>query len=264
VSGVSYLESIDVLVVDLDGVVWIGGKAIEANVRALRRLQEHMRIYYVTNNSTKSRPEYASKLRSLGLEAWESNVITSGRAATLWLKRFTKARNVYLIGEEGLKWELEVEGYHVVDRGLEAEAVVVGLDRRLTYHKLAEALKALLRGAYFIATNPDHILPEEETPIPGAGAIIAALETASKRKPDVIAGKPNPWILVSTLGDIDYSRVAVVGDRVDTDVELALRIGAKPILTLTGVTRNLDEETLRRLREANAIVVKDLGELLAR
>jgi 4-nitrophenyl phosphatase len=260
----SWANAIEILVVDLDGVVWIRGKAIEANVRALRKLQEHVKIYYVTNNSTKSRPEYALKLRSLGLEAWESNVISSGRAATLWLKKFTKARNVYLIGEEGLIWELEVEGYNIVDRGSKAEAVVVGLDRKLTYQKLAEALEALLKGAYFIATNPDHILPEEESPIPGAGAIIAALETASERKPDVIAGKPNPWIVASTLGDIDYSRVAVVGDRLDTDVELALRIGAKPILTLTGVTRNLDEETLKRLREVKTVIVKDLEELLAR
>ncbi len=257
------LKDVDVLVVDLDGVLWIGRDILEANVRALERVQEQLRIYYVTNNSTRSRVEYASRIRSLGLKAWEWNVISSGRAATLWLKRFTNARRVYVIGEEGLLWELEVEEYEVVGRGLEAEAIVVGLDRRLTYEKLAEALRALLKGAYFIATNPDHILPEEEYPIPGAGAIVAALRVASQREPDVIAGKPNPWIITSTLGDVDYSRVAVIGDRVDTDVELALRLGAKPILVLTGVTRSLDESTRRKLEEAGVIVVRSLGELLS-
>ncbi len=257
-----HLESIDILVVDLDGVVWIGSRVIEVNVRALKRLQERVKIFYVTNNSTRSRPDYALKLRSLGLNAWEWNVITSGRAATLWLKTFTKARRVYMIGEEGLAWELEREGFEVVDSGLKAEAVIVGLDRKLTYDKLVEALTAILRGAYFVATNPDHILPEEDHPIPGAGAIIAALETASRRKPDIIAGKPNPWILRSTLGDIDYRRVAVVGDRVDTDVELALRVGAKPILTLTGVTRNVEEEMLRKLGDVGVTIVRNLEELL--
>jgi len=256
------LEGVEILIVDLDGVVWVGGRVIEANVKALSRLQERLQIYYATNNSTRSRVDYASKLRSLGLEASEERVITSGRAAALWLKRFTDARNVYVIGEEGLKWELEVEGYNIVDRGLEAGAVVVGLDRSLTYGKLVEALRAILGGAYFIGTNPDHILPEEEHVIPGAGAIIAALETASGRKPDVIVGKPNPWMVTSTLGDVDYGRVVVVGDRVDTDVELALRIGAKSILTLTGVTRSLDGEAYRRLKEAGVVVVKDLEELL--
>lgn len=256
------LLDVDILVVDLDGVVWIGGRVLEENVRALRRLQELLQIYYVTNNSTASRVDYARRLERLGLKASTSNIVTSGRAATLWLRRFTSVDKVYVVGEQGLLWELQEEGLHPVETGVEAEAVVVGLDRSLTYRKLVEALRALERGAYFVATNIDHILPTEEGPIPGAGAIIAALEVASTRKPDVIAGKPNPWIIKSTLGEIDYSRVAVVGDRVDTDIELALRLGAKPILVLTGVTRNLDEKTIRILREKSVTITSSLEELV--
>ena len=254
-------RGVEILVVDLDGVVWLGGKIIEVNVGALRRLQGEYEVYYVTNNSTRSRVDYASKLRSLGLNVDESHVITSGRAATLWLKAYTRISRVYVIGEEGLKWELEIEGYEVVDRGADAEAVVVGLDRSLTYSKLSEALTALLRGAYFVATNPDPTLPLEDKLVPGAGAIVEALKVASGRKPDVVAGKPNPWILKSTLGEIDYGRVAVIGDRLDTDVELALRLGARPVLVLTGVTRSLDRGTLERLRAENVVVVNNLEEL---
>jgi len=255
------LGEVDVLVVDLDGVLWLGGRIVESNVRALRRFQEFLDVLYVTNNSTRSRVEYAGRLESLGLKAGVDRVVTSGRAAALWLRRHTSVSKVYVVGEEGLRWELEVEGFKVVERGLEAEAVVVGLDRGLTYSKLSEALQAISRGAYFVATNLDPTLPDGETLIPGAGAMVAALRVASGREPDVVAGKPNPWILASTLKDVDYSRVAVVGDRVDTDVELALRIGAKPVLVLTGVTKSLDVETERRLREAGVIVVRSLEEL---
>ncbi|MEM0366609.1 MAG: HAD-IIA family hydrolase [Acidilobaceae archaeon] len=258
------LDNIEYIIVDLDGVVWRGRDIIEDNVSSLARLLDlGFKLRFITNNSTKSRADYIVKLRSLGLKVNPEDVTTSGRAASLWLKRVQGESRVYVIGEEGLVEELRVEGHIVTESSLEASSLVVGLDRRVCYNKLSEAVRALARGILFIATNLDPNLPQEDTIIPGAGAIIAFLEVASGRKPDFIAGKPNPWILEVALGEaIDYSRVLVIGDRIDTDIVLAEKVGAKPVLVLTGAHRTLDENIRKQLEHRGVIVLNNLKELI--
>lgn len=252
------------LIVDLDGVVWLGGKPIRENVEALIKLQDGgFKLHFITNNSTASRLHYAIRLGNLGIKASPDNITTSGRAASLWLRENHGKLKAYVIGEEGLVDELLTEGHEIVSRGHEAEAVIVGLDRRLCYDKLAEALKALLRGALFIATNTDNVLPTEEGPIPGAGSIVEALKTASNREPDFIAGKPNPWILEVALRGygVSVNDSIVIGDRVDTDIEMALRAGAKPVLVLTGVASTISPQEVEILRSKKVLVVRNLTEL---
>lgn len=235
------LDSGQVLIVDLDGVVWLGRKPIEENVIALKSLiSRGYRVLFLTNNSTRSRAQYVKMLRDLGISVGIDSVITSGYLAASWLYEQKGASEVYIVGEEGLIEEA-VLAHHKVLTGEEATrstAVIVGLDRNLTYQKLRAATRALLNGSLFIATNTDHVIPVEDGLDPGAGAIVAALESATGRKPDFIAGKPNPWIidLVEKRLGISRQNMVIIGDRVDTDMRLAMAAGVRGILVLTGLT----------------------------
>ncbi len=239
-AGCPHLDEYEAVMADLDGVVWLGGRPIEGNVGVLRRLASEGRLAIVTNNSTRSRRLYRLLLARAGLELPVERIVTSAWVAAFLLKRIKGEALVYPVGEEGLVEELAAAGHVPVtlSEAELAEAVVVGLDRALSYPKLDAALKALRRGSLFIATNLDHALPTGSGMAPGAGAIVEAISTASGRKPDYVAGKPSKWMglaALEALGARDPGRVAVVGDRLDTDLELAKAIGAVSVIVATGV-----------------------------
>jgi len=237
------IETYDLLLIDLDGVVWRGLKPIERNVEAIRKLCERdVKIIFVTNNATKSRRTYAELLsRMLDLKISEKDVMCSGYAISNWLlNRYGKV-NVYPIGEEGLIEELSKAGHRVIDGKMidKVEAVVVSLDRTLTYRKLEYAHEAITKyNAIFTATNQDHVIPISGGTAPGAGAIIASLVKSTGVKPIFTAGKPNPYMANLILERLKHSRrrVLVVGDRCDTDVAFALNAKLDSLLVMTGVT----------------------------
>lgn len=239
-SGCPVLDGFDAVLADLDGVVWLGGRPLEANLGVLRLLASQGALAIVTNNSTRSRRLYRLLLARAGLRLREDRIVTSAWVAAYLLRRLRGESLVYVVGEEGLVAEL-VEAGHTpltLSEAAMADAVVVGLDRALSYPKLDAALAALRRGALFVATNLDHALPTGSGLSPGAGSIVEALATASGRKPDYVAGKPSKWMALAAmeaLGVSDPSRVAVVGDRLDTDLELARSVGAVPVIVATGV-----------------------------
>lgn len=239
-SGCRFLDEFDLLLVDLDGVVWIDGEPIPENVSVLRGLVEEGRVTIVTNNSTRSRRLYQLLLARIGLKLPVGRIVTSAWVASWLLGRIRGESLVYAVGEEGLVEELASAGHVVLTVGEAwmADAVVVGLDRGLTYQRLKAALDALRRGALFVATNTDNAMPGREGIVPGAGSIVEALSTASGRKPDYVAGKPGEWMARAALeasGRPRPERVLVVGDRVDTDARLAEAIGAKALILGTGV-----------------------------
>ncbi len=242
------IDDLEAILVDLDGVIWIGSKPIEENLKALKKLMgKGIMALFLTNNSTRSRALYRETLKRLGIEVSPEMILTSGFLASEWLRQREGSTEVYMIGEEGLMEELILAGHRVltisdVER---AKAVVVGLDRNLNYVKLRAAVRALLRGALFIATNTDHLIPVEDGLDPGAGSIVAALERASGRSVDYIAGKPNPWIVEYIINKYRISRkgLAVIGDRFDTDMKLAADSGVKGVLVLTGFTSEKDIES---------------------
>ncbi|MEB3760544.1 MAG: HAD-IIA family hydrolase [Desulfurococcales archaeon] len=230
-------------IVDLDGVVWRSSKIIEENVEALKSILETTQLVFLTNNSTRTRKEYALKLsRILEYEISPGQIITSGYSAAEWLRRTKPGSKTLVVGEEGLVAELTMAGHTVLttDNWMSADAVVVGLDRNLTYRKLAAAHKAIVNGALFVATNRDTSYPDVEGTVPGAGSIVSLLETSSGKSPVVDAGKPNKWILELALAKISFPRneVIVIGDRIDTDIAMAQENKLDSILVLTGVTRD--------------------------
>lgn len=230
-------RTIKALLVDMDGVLWRGETPLEENIRGLKRLQERgLCLCFVTNNATRSRRAFAERIRRLGLEVSPDRVVTSASYIAARLRR-AGIRRVLPVGEEGLLEELQVQGILPVEA--DPEAVVVGMDRGLSYDKLRKALRAILSGALFVGTNPDRTYPEPDGLSPGAGALLGFLEAASGIKPHLVGGKPGLDFIahaVALTGE-PPERVALVGDRLDTDILAARLAGLYAVLVLTGVTR---------------------------
>ncbi|MEM2742947.1 MAG: HAD-IIA family hydrolase, partial [Candidatus Methanomethylicaceae archaeon] len=189
-----------------------------------------IKILFLTNNSTKTPEEYVEKLNKLGISANPSEIMTSTIATAIYMKRF-KRDKCYIIGERALKEAICKEGFEITDDGNLAKYVICGLDREFNYKKLVEACKAIQKGAKFIATNTDPRLPIENGYLPGAGAIVNAIKIATGIKPLVI-GKPSKFIInlaIKKLG-IDKSNVAIIGDRIDTDIKAGKLAGIFTIL----------------------------------
>ncbi len=251
------------LLVDLDGVVWLGGEPIRDNVDGLKRLQSRVNLFFITNNSTRSRRVYREMLNRLGIKVDVENIINSGYAVSKWLRDRYGSLHVYTIGGPGLIEELSLQGHTILSQveSHMAEAVVVGLDHDLNYAKLKAALRALSRGALFIATNTDHAIPTRDGIEPGAGSIVALLERALGRKIDFDAGKPNTLMLelaVERLEGLDRGSIAVIGDRIDTDMEMARRAGVDGFLVQTGMGSTYDRYPgwVRVIRSINELADK--------
>ncbi len=236
----SWLRDIKAVLLDVDGVLYRGTSIIPDAHAFLEFLaSHHIRFLYVTNNSTMDAAGYAERLRRRGFPATAEHVIGSAETtAHLLARKYPHRPPVLVIGEEGLHQALKKQHFPITDVADRAEIVVSGMDRSLTYDRLAEATYALRRGAAFYATNPDRTYPTERGLAPGAGAIIAALEAASDRTATVV-GKPEPPIFQLAL---ERARVApanalMIGDRLETDILGGKRVGMHTALVLTGVTQ---------------------------
>jgi len=233
------------LVVDLDGVVWRGRRLLEENIEALQKLMKRgVEVVFLTNNSSQSRREYCLRLARAGFSVDQDHVITSGFLAAEYIKQKLSGDKVFVIGEAGLYYELSIAGLLPVTTETTADHVVVGIDRFLTFNKLKHAVRLVMSGATFIAANEDSTYPVEDGVEPGAGSIVALIERASGRKPDVVAGKPSSWVLEYILKAFKRSseEILVIGDRIDTDVLMGLRSGVDTLLVLTGVASREDVE----------------------
>ncbi len=256
----NFHDSIAALILDMDGVLWRGPSAIgdlPAIFEMISRLG--LKVIFATNNATRTIQQYVELLNSFGISAQPSQIVTSGTAVTYLLKRqFPLGGNVYIIGEAGLVEACQAAGFLPFDH--EVQAVVAGMDHGVTYEKLKTATLLLRNGVEFIGTNPDHTFPTPEGLVPGAGAILAALTTASDRLP-LIAGKPEPImyeIALERLGLV-AKHVLVVGDRPETDMVGAQRIGCHTALVLSGVT---DTEQAQSWRPQPDIIADDLAGLV--
>jgi HAD superfamily hydrolase (TIGR01450 family) len=210
-----------------------------------RRAAAGDQIVYVTNNSSRHRNEYHVQLSELGLPLGENSIVTAARATALMLaERRPKPRVTMVLGGPGLARELRDEGLRVVAptvAGLHAgpDAVVVGVDFRLTYRRLSLTADAVRAGALFVATNRDPIYPAADGELfAGAGSIVAAIEVAAGRGPDVVVGKPEPRLFETAAEAVGGTAAdaIVIGDNLFSDIAAARAVGARSILMLTGVT----------------------------
>jgi 4-nitrophenyl phosphatase len=225
----------------MDGVLWRGDEpmpGLREFFAFLRR--RHIGFVLATNNSSRLPEQYVAKLARFGVEVAPEFVLTSAQATAAYLAGFAPpGTRVYAIGEEGVRQALEQRDFVLTDEG--AAYVVVGWDRRLTWSKLATAALLIQAGAGFIGTNPDTSYPTERGPVPGNGAQLAALETATGIVP-VVVGKPEPRMYEEALLRMGArpEATAVIGDRLDTDIAGGVRAGLTTVLVLSGITTEAD------------------------
>jgi 4-nitrophenyl phosphatase len=254
------------VVLDMDGVIWRGAEILPG-VPAFFEFLLARQIPYVfaTNNSTRTPEMYVEKIGALGIKVEGHQIVTSSTATARYLhEHYPTLSKVFIVGQEGIYAALGGIGFEVVEDGQPADFVVVGLDRTLTYQKLQAACYQIQRGAIFIGTNGDVNLPEPEGYIPGAGSIIAALQTATGQTP-LIIGKPETPMYETALSILNTLPAAtlMIGDRLDTDIGGAKRTGLMSALVLSGASTEMD------LRETPSEflpdgVYQDLAELQVR
>lgn len=228
--------------IDLDGTIYKGRERYPSGKRFIERLQAAEIDYrFVTNNSTKTPEEVARNLTdNHDIPTSPEQVYTSAMATADFLRTQPKIESVLIIGEGGLKTAIEQAGFQLVTKA-PADAVVIALDRDVTYEKLMEATFAIQAGARFIATNIDTNLPNELGMTPGAGAFVTFIETATQTKP-VVIGKPSKTIIDLALARVDKNanEVIMVGDNYNTDIKAGLNAGMDTLLVYTGVAVKTD------------------------
>lgn len=254
---------------DLDGVIYRGWEPQPSAIETLHNLKNmghYVRFY--TNNSSASRNSYSSKMSKLGFPTPPEDIMTTSYATAFYLiEQGAAGKTVLYVGGDGIREELEAVGIHCIAGDQEPEAqpeyVVVGIDREFTYARLTRAQHAIFDGARFIATNRDSSFPlEDDVLMPGAGCIVAAVQTSCGVEPYVI-GKPETYafhkILEVTGSDVEHA--VMVGDRLDTDILVAKNAGARSVLVLTGVDKRIDADNAPDELKPD-VIVETLEEML--
>ena len=240
------LAHLRALLIDLDGVIYRGDTALPC----AREFFAHLRaraipFVLLTNNATLTARQFQAKLRRMDIRVRVQELLTSAEATALHLVDTAEAgARVLVVGENGLRQAVARAGFTLAES--RADYVVAGLDRRVTYQRLAAACLAVSQGATFIGTNPDVALPVEQGLLPGAGAIQAVISTCTGKRPFII-GKPAPTMLEQALKRVGVTAAdaAMVGDNLATDMPGGRAVGMTTVLVLTGVSSAADVETAR-------------------
>jgi len=228
----------DVALLDLDGTVYLSGAVIPGAAEALRKADAAgLRLAYVTNNAFRTPAAIAELLTSFGIRAAPQDVVTSAQAAArLLAARLPAGAAVLVIGGSGLRMAVRERGLRPVSTAADRpQAVVQGYSPDVSYSILAEGGLAVAAGALFVASNGDLTLPSRRGRQPGNGSLIQVIATATGVRP-LVAGKPEPPLHHESVLRTGAERPLVVGDRLDTDIEGAHRVGSDSLLVLTGVT----------------------------
>ncbi len=237
------LRDIRHVALDMDGTIYSGDTLFKSTLPFLKLLGElGIGHTFLTNNSSKSAKDYLARLRQIGIGASPDELYTSTQATIEYLRQHLPAvRRLFVEGTASMRRELEAAGFILTADGAndEPDGVLVGFDTELTYPRLCRAAYWIKRGKPFVATHPDRVCPTDQpTVLVDCGSICAALEQATGRKPDVVLGKPDPCMLQGILSrhGLAPRQLAMVGDRLYTDMAMAHRAGALGVLVLTGET----------------------------
>lgn len=257
------------LALDLDGTLYLGGKLFPFTVPFLERVKElGVGRTFFTNNSSVSTAGYVKKLRGLGIDASADEVHSSTSATLEYLRtERPEVRSLYVLGTPALRGEFAENGFAVIEEGrTDPDAVVVGFDPTLDYKRLCEATYWIAKGRPFIATNGDAVCPTDlPTVLVDCGSVCKMIEHATGRGPDVVCGKPAPGMLAGVLRrhSLRADEVAVVGDRLYTDIAMAHAAGAVGVLVLTGETTRAQVEAAADRPDFVVENVMELADLLA-
>lgn len=252
------LAGITHLIIDMDGVLYLGDRPMPMLVEFFAFLRERgIAFILATNNSTRTPQAYVEKLAGMGVKVDDREILVSGQATARFLARqFPRGTRVHVFGMSALKQAMQEEGFILADE--DVQLVVASMDREVTFEKLKRATLLIRGGARFIATNLDPTNPTEEGLLPGTGAMIAALEVASGVKPQAI-GKPEPTMYQLAMEQMGAcpETTAAVGDRADTDILGGKRAGLTTICVLSGSSDRAEAQAF----EAD-LIFDDIAHLL--
>ena len=258
------IDSFDSLLLDLDGVVYRGKKAIAGAVESITKAQQLGKsVGYITNNASRTPSQIAMQLREFGISIEDHQIIGSARAAAKLLAgKIPSGSKVLVVGGEGLRTEVEALGFSPVASSEERpSAVIQGFSPEVGWKDLAEAAFAIQNGAIWIATNQDWTLPLEKGIAPGNGTLVGAVHTAVGILPE-FAGKPFRPIFDSALSELGFQKPLVIGDRLDTDIKGAVAAGLESAAVLTGIAGNRELLGAKSDERPNYILT-DLSELFS-
>lgn len=239
------LQDIKCFLLDMDGTVYLGSKAIEGAAQAIERMRKNARVIFLTNNTSRARSDYAVKLSNMGILASLQDIYTAGNATIDYLNKNHKGEKVFLLGTDTLKNEFSAGGITITDS--QPDLVVVGFDTSLTYARLSLACDFLRKGIKLIATHPDFNCPVPGGYIPDVGSFLALIKASTNVDPIIVCGKPFAPIAdgVAAMVGLPAKNIAMVGDRLLTDMNFALNNNFTPILVLSG------EATRQTLQQSN-------------
>ncbi|RLL46500.1 TIGR01457 family HAD-type hydrolase [Oceanobacillus piezotolerans] len=223
--------------IDLDGTMYLGARPIDAAADFVQTLVDQEIPYlFVTNNSSKKAEDVAEHLNEMGIMANPNQVITTSIATANYIKKQNENARIFVIGEEGIHHALGAEGLTLVD-GEDADYVVMGIDRQISYEKLTKACLNVRNGAAFISTNGDVAIPTERGLLPGNGSLTSVVTVSTGVAP-IFIGKPEAIIMEEALAVLGLSKqeVLMVGDNYYTDIKAGMNAGLDTLMVLTGVT----------------------------
>ncbi|HEY8343901.1 MAG TPA: HAD-IIA family hydrolase [Bacillota bacterium] len=231
------INSIHAIIFDVDGVLFAGKQVIPGAPETVRFLKEAgKKLAVVSNNTSHTVEMFLRKFHGAGMPFAYEEIKVATRVTAEYIREKKPGARVYLVGSAEYAEELCKAGLQLMEKGAEADFLVVGNDRNISYDRYDQGLQALLHGAEFIAANRDPILPTEEGPKPGCGCLVAGFSAMCGRAPDVIIGKPSPQMLKSALKmlGVRAEEVLMVGDLLESDIVGAKGLGMQTALVLTG------------------------------
>lgn len=250
----------DGAIVDLDGTVYRGERLVPGADDGIRTLRDLVPgVLFLSNKAIERRSDYATKLTDLGIPASPQNVINSGWVTARYVAEHYEDVVAYVVGEPPLVDELREAGVEAT-RDSTGDLLVVSMDRGFTYQKLELAMQTLDEETPFLATNPDRTCPTETGTIPDAAGMIGAVEGVTGRTVDQVLGKPSQTVVEMAVDRIDArpEHCLMVGDRLETDIEMGERVGMTTVLVLSGVT---DETDLAEATIAPDYVIDSLADI---
>jgi len=257
-------SNIKALILDMDGVIWRSDSPIGNLPEIFAHIESRgLKYVFATNNGTKTPEQYVGVLKKLGVKVKPEQIVTSALGvAHMLAQRFPRGTKIFVIGEEGIRAALQAEGFEIaaIENAQDANVVVMGIDREINFEKMREATLLVRRGVPFYATNPDKTFPTPRGEIPGAGAWISVITTATGIEP-IYAGKPFPFMIELSLERLGTKKeeTLVVGDRLETDIAAGQAIGCPCAVVLSGVsTREQAEVWMPKID----IVADDLSSLI--
>jgi len=241
---------------DLDGTVYRGNEVIPEAAALIEDLQRNgIEPYFVTNNSSLTANQFHTKLLQMGIRTKPDHIMTSAIATAKYCKEHFEGASIMMIGEEGLEQALLSEGFQLTAQN--PDVVVIGIDRSITYEKLAAASLAIRAGAVFVATNGDRAFPTERGLVPGNGSFVKLLESTTDCKA-IYVGKPEPHML-HFIQQKGYRKeeMIMIGDNYETDIQAGIRFGIDTIHVEGGVT---SLETVKEQLERPTYLYKSLSD----